>query len=412
MKPLDFYHTYVHSLVEPLFSMTQRGVKFDTSKRALVRGEYERDFTQMQTRLNELVGHELNIGSHKQMTKWLYEELKLPKQTKKRKETGEETETANEEALRNLYKKKPVEEIGLVLEMREKQKLLSTYLNVRIDDDKRIRCSYNIAGTETGRLSSSSTAFGTGTNLQNIPDGIIRSMFVADEGFTLINADLSQAEARVVAYISGDQRLIEVFERGGDIHRKNAANIYGCKEEEVTNEQRNLAKRVVHASNYGMGPRTFAQTAGIPEAEATKLLNRYFATYPRIRLWHMQIKSQLDKTRVLTTPLGRRRIFFNRWSDSLLKEGLAFVPQSTVADIVNASLVDLYERWKGNGVGKELLLQVHDSILAQAKEECVEEAIKEIKEAMTRPIEIGGRTMVIPVDVKVGKNWSDMTKAT
>ena len=311
-KRMGFYIDSVHSLMDPLFGMTRTGVRFDHEKRKDIKKVYEDDFSVMQQKLNNLVGHALNIGSHKQMTEWLYKELKLPKQTKKRKATGDETETADEEALNNLYKKHPKEEIKLVLEMREKQKLLSTYLNVKIDDDKRIRCSYNIAGTETGRLSSSSTAFGTGTNLQNIPDGIIRSMFVADERYTLINADLSQAEARVVAYISGDQRLIEIFEQGGDIHKKNAANIYNCKEEEVTDEQRYLAKRVVHASNYGMGPRTFAQTAGISESEATRLLNRYFAAYPRIKFWHMQVRSQLDKTRVLVNPFGRKRIFFNR----------------------------------------------------------------------------------------------------
>lgn len=406
-KQLDFYNNYVQSLVEPLSTMTNRGVGFDSTKCRGVREAYEKCLKEKQIEVNTLVGHDLNINSRKQMITWLYDELKLPKQTKKRKETGVETETADEEALKEIYEKHGTQAVGIILEMRKKQKLLSTYLNVLLDTDKRIRCSYNIAGTETGRLSSSSTAFGTGTNLQNVPDGVIRSLFVADDGFRFINADLSQAEARIVAYLSGDQRFIQVFEQGGDIHRKNASNIFQVKESEVTYEQRQLAKRVVHASNYGMGPRTFARTAKITEKEATRLLNQYFATYPRIKIWHMQIRDRLSRTRILVTPFGRKRIFFDRFGDSMFKEGLAYIPQSSVADIVNQALIGLHRRWRGLG-DRHLLLQVHDSILTQVKEESVEEAIKEIKEEMTRPFEVNGRIVTIPCDVKTGLNWFEL----
>jgi len=296
-----------------------------------------------------------------------------------------------------------------VLEIREKKKLISTDLSVKLDKDNRIRCSYNISGTETGRLSSSATARGTGTNLQNIPSGIIKSLFVADEGYTLINADLSQAEARVVAYLSGEERLIRVFESGGDIHRKNASVIYGCKESDVSSQQRDMAKRIVHASNYGMGARTFAKNAGISERDAERLLRQYFATYPRIKLWHAATAETIRRTRVLRTPFGRRRIFWNRWDDSLVKEGLAFVPQSTIADAVNLAIINLHRRLQGRH-DIQLLLQVHDSIVAQARTVVLEEACEMIKKEMMVPIPIAGKTLIVPVDVKVGQNWQDMKK--
>ncbi len=406
MKVEGFYRDYMHSLIEPLYQMQKRGVRFDVERCKEVRKQYKEEIEMLEKRLVEEVGHELNCNSHKQMTTWLYTELNLPKKTKLRKSTGEQTLAADEEALNELYDKHKIPALRTILEIRERKKIYSTYLEVKLDEDKRIRCAYQITGTETGRLSSNQTARGTGTNLQNIPGGLVKSLFTADPGCVLINADLSQAEARVVAHLSGDERLIRVFDSGGDIHRKNAANIFNKKEEDITDDERQMAKRVVHASNYGMGPRTFAQQTGLPESEARRLLAQYFATYPRIKLWHMQIKAQLQKSKVLTTPLGRKRIFFNKWTDQQFKEGLAYIPQSTVADVVNQGLIELYKE------GVELLLQVHDSVVAQCGEDVgvVGKTVELIKRCMTRPIEINGKILVIPVDVKVGKNWDKMDK--
>jgi DNA polymerase-1 len=123
----------------------------------------------------------------------------------------------------------------------------------------------------------------------------------------------------------------------------------------------------------------------------------------------MSVRSQLERSRTLVTPFGRKRIFFNRWSDSTLKEGLAYIPQSTVADIVNQALITLHNSW-GEKKDRHLLLQVHDSILVQAKEDVLEEVIQEIKKALTVPVEINGRFMVIPSDFKIGLNWGDGLK--
>jgi DNA polymerase I-like protein with 3'-5' exonuclease and polymerase domains len=177
----------------------------------------------------------------------------------------------------------------------------------------------------------------------------------------------------------------------------------------VTGEQRYLAKRAVHGLNYGMGYVTFAKECGIDQTTAKRVYNAYFATFPRLRVWHMTTKGKLQKSRVLVTPFGRKRIFFNNWGDQMLKEGLAFVPQSTVADIVNQGIIKLHKAWDGDG-GRQMLLQVHDSVLVQVKPELVHETVKEIRDALTYPLEINGRVMTIPVDFKLGHNWSEMEK--
>lgn len=407
-KLWDFYIEYIHALWEPLMEMQIVGVKFDFLKRNSVKKRVQEEMAVLQKRLDGMVGHPLNINSPKQMKEWLYGELKLKVKTKRRKGDNVQTVSADEEALENLYSETGNEAIRIVLKLRERGKLLSTYLEVKLDEDKRIRCSYLITGTETGRLSSRATARGTGTNLQNVPPGVVRSLFIPDHGKVFINADLSQAEARVVAYLANEPRLIRVFEEGGDIHRKNAANIFKIEEGEVTDTQRQMAKRVVHASNYGMGPLTFAKTAGIEAKEAKRLLNQYFATYPGIANWHLDIRERLRRGRFLVSPFGRKRYFYNRWGESLTKEGLAFIPQSTVADIINQGLLKV---WRSQEVeDMDLLLQVHDSLLLQVPADKVRESVAVLESCLKIPVKIGKKTLVIPVDIKTGNDWELLEK--
>jgi DNA polymerase-1 len=241
-----------------------------------------------------------------------------------------------------------------------------------------------------------------------VPKGITRKLFIPDPGFIFVNADLSQAEARVVAYLAGEERLIKVFESGGDIHRKNAANVFRHAEQDVTERERELAKRLVHASNYGMGSVTFAKQCGVEVKEAKQHLNAYFAQYPRIKLWQMGVASFLRKSRTMTTPLGRKRTFFNRYDASLMKEALAYVPQSTVADLLNMGLRRLYEKYKDTPT--QILLQIHDAVLLQTPKDGWELVALAVKEALTIPIRIGNREVVIPVDITVGENWNDLHK--
>lgn len=405
----SFYRDYLHKLIDPLMRISRRGVKINTALRKEATREYREKLEHLQTRLTQLVGHELNVGSPKQMQEWLYDKLGLPKQSRKRGRYGKKTITADGEAIKELHRKAPRPEFEVILDIRKTRKVLSTYLEAPVDQDGRIRTTYLITGTETGRLSSRESVHGTGTNLQNIPKGIVRKLFVPDEQNLFVSCDLSQAEARVVAYLAGEDALIRLFQDGGDIHRLNAANIYRKELGLVTTKERQMAKRVIHASNYGMGPVTFAKNAGISVSEARDLLNIYFATYPGIKLWHLRTVSELRKSRTLTTPLGRRRLFMGTFNEALKKEAYAYVPQSTVSDILNQGLIELDNALPP---GSEIMLQIHDSVLVQCSREQFAQVCEICVRCLTRPVYVEGRECTIPVELEAGYNWNDLKSVT
>lgn len=402
----SFYRTYSHPLINPLMEMQHRGVLIDMDKRAEIDQSLTKDIALMETKLTSVVGHDLNPSSPKQMKEFLYKELNLPVQ--RNRATG--TITADAEALEHLAKKFPNPVFNLILDIRKARKILSTYIKAPIEEDKRIRCSYVITGTTTGRLSSRESIYGFGTNLQNIPRGdIVRSIFIPDPGKMFINADLSQAEARVVAYISGESRLQAVFSNAhGDVHTRNAALVFKKRIEDVTPGERQLGKTLVHAANYGVGARTFGNHVGKSQNEAQQLLNQYHAMYPCIKLWHREVEEKLRKTRTLTTPLGRKRTFFGRWSPQLIREAIAYVPQSTVSDLLNHSLI---RAWDALPQDWEILMQVHDSVLMQVPIEADPmHILKFITHFFEVHLDIGREHMVIPVDIKMGKNWAGLKK--
>jgi DNA polymerase-1 len=325
----DFYYKYVHPLIPILKEMQIRGIKIDLAVHSKALEEYTKAADELQLKLNERVGRELNVMSPKQMREFLYIDEKLPPKfkrgkAKEKQAIGEELtiddSTVDEESLMAIASQHPDRDyLRWVVEIRGYRKLIGTYLEGLMGDDGRARCSYliggdkdGVGGTETGRLSSRESIFGSGTNLQNIPKGVCRKMFVPDESQVFVEADLEQAEARVVAYLAEEERLIDLFNKGGDIHTQNAAWIFGKSLEKVSGPERELAKRLVHASNYGIGPRTFAYHAGIKEGEAKLLLAKYFDTFPKIKSWQLGIQAGLSESRILTTPFGRKRIFFAR----------------------------------------------------------------------------------------------------
>jgi len=397
----EFYYRMVHPLIGIVQEMQERGVKIDRGVRDEMRKKVEREVESLQVKLDKAVGRHVNVMSPKQLKELLYEDLGLPPKYKR----GTASVTTDEKALQELSIKYPSPIFDLILKIRHSRKLLGTYLGEKEGKDGRMRCSYVVGGTETGRLASKESVFGTGGNLQNVPKEC-RKMFVADEGKVLVEADLSQAEARVVAYLSEDERLIRLFEEGGDIHRQNAAWIFNKEVGEVTERERTLAKRLVHGTNYGLGPRSFAMEVGIGEREAKALMEKYFDTFPKVMAWRLKIQKELSRCRTLVTPMGRKRTFFARWGESLFREAYAHIPQSTVADYLNCALIRLKERWKEC----EVLLQVHDSIIIQCEEGEIEKWVRRLLEAFDIEVVIGGRMVKIPVEVKVGKNWGEMVK--
>ena len=301
-----------------------------------------------------------------------------------------------------------------ILELRHIETLLSNFINVDIEDE-RIYTSYSLV--ETGRLSSHEDELGRGSHLQNVPGSNVsteeekqfhvnvRKIFVADEGKVLIEADKKQGEVMIVAWLANELRMKEVFKSGGDIHRKNAGYIFRKSEDSVSSNERYLAKRMVHASNYGMGSDTMAAYCGMSKNEAQVAQKRYFEAFPNILSWQSKVREEVKKTRVLTNPFGRRRVFFDRMGEDLFREAYAFVPQSTLVDDVNKGLIELF--YKGEP-RLEILTQTHDSVLVQVKLEDVSWAIKLMKDCLEQPFLCGGELLTVPVEIKVGENWGEM----
>lgn len=409
------------SLVRPLLSMTGRGILIDKAMHKKLYTKYETEAANLQKFLEASVGGLANAKSPKQMQELLYTRLGLPVQYKRRP-SGDRSATSDKDAINYLAERYPHPVLLSILEIRERRDLIERYLNTAYDADGRMRCSFDITGTRTGRLASRASIFGSGTNLQNQPEEI-RSMYIPDPGYCFVYRDYSQAEARYVAYAAGAQGLIDLFEDPSrDVHKENAHRIFGVPLEEVTDEQRYNAKRGVHAFNYGMEVDKFVKVVNqafrdtgyrMNHSTGQRIKDGYFLLYPEIKsVYWRHVEDELRLTRTLTNAFGRKRMFFGRWDEKLLRDAYSFEPQSTIGDLCCKALVNCYYNIE---VGRpelkaQLLLNVHDSLLMQCPIEHAEEVARLMEEAMRIPLTVKGQTFFIPTDCKVGFNWGNRPK--
>lgn len=306
----------------------------------------------------------------------------------------------------------------LVLLLHDLNKTMSV-LRSEIDSDGRMRTSYSVAGTETGRWNSSMNAFGGGTNMQNITPHL-RKIFVADPGKKIAYIDLQAAESKAVGYISGDPGYIELCDHG-DAHTAVARLVWTKipwtgdikKDKEIASNTpfyrelsvRAMAKKGGHGTNYYGTPKTMAGHLKMPVDVIENFQHLYFQAFPGIPEWHKRVIQSIQLHHSLTTCFGRRRLFFGRSTEaSTWREAIAFEPQSTIADTLNFAAWRVQRRWQGKDV--ELIAQVHDAIVVQYPESREDELIPEILKEMIYPIPINGRTMFIGVDAETGWNWS------
>lgn len=417
------WDTFAHamSLVQPLMRMTARGVRIDVATRKRLREKFEGEIIEMTNVLTAQAGGDVNVKSSKQVQELIYTKLGLPKQHNKK--TG--NVSADKFALTTLAQKHPHPVLLGMLRIRERRDFIERYLDAAVDSDGRMRCAFDITGTNTGRLSSRQSIYGSGTNLQNIParrpDGrLIRRIFIADPGKVFLYADYSQAEARVVAHLARCKALIELFDDPTrDGHSENASRIFGIPLSTVGKDslERFLAKQGVHAGNYGQGPGDMAarinaesEITGITVtvAECATIQSKVQAIYPEVRenYWR-ETEVELRRSRTLTSLFGRQRVFYDRWDDKLLRTAYAFKPQSTIGDLCCKALVRVFEEVElaRPDLGAELLLNVHDALLLQCNRDKVEETAHEVQRCMEIPIPINGRDLLIPTDVKAGLNW-------
>ncbi len=401
----DFYQSITNRLVDRLTYVQSRGVKIDLEARNKVKKQTEAKMADTLLRIEKLVGFPVSPNSPKQVAELCYGRWKLPKQIHPKTKKP----TTDDDALSILAKKYPVHAgvINDILSYRQDRVLVSTFCDMPLRNG-RVVTSYNVGGTVTGRLSSSATPDGFGGNLQNIPRGDFRRAFVADEGKVLIKADLSQAEYRVLIWKARIQRVIKRWleEPGFNIHMWNASeNIYRIPIDQVTKQQYQNAKNGVYGANYGIGPIKVSRMYNIEYQDAKFIIERYHEAVPEIRhVYQAEIVSEIQQTRKIVNPLGRQRLFFGRMDDELYRAAYSHYCQSTVADIISLGLIELVD------LGVDVLLQVHDELVVQAPEDAVETTVATMRRCMERPVTIPGNPipLVIPCEIKVGKNWYDV----
>lgn len=407
----DNWDTYKRqvSIIPILTYMSVRGMKVDWEA-------YQRKGQSLKQRASKLEAffkrltakQDMNINSSKQLIQYFYGELGLKPYLNK--DTG--NMSIDSIALKRIARQ-GFRAAQVLLAYRELTKLVSTYYEMSFDEDHRLRCSYNPVGTVQGRLSSSKTIFGTGGNLQNQPSSVKR-YYCADQDLTMFEVDLSQAENRIVAYVAGDSLMIDAFENKKDVHKLTASLIYGVPIESVTKEQRKQGKRANHGLNYDFGYRSFALMYMMPETEAKFIVDSYHSSYPSIRQWHQRVQAQIRSTRTLVNLKGRKQLLLGRIGDELYKQGYSFIPQSTVADIINGDGLNFivnYPREKSLKLRLEVLTQVHDSIsfqLSLADKPLAFEFLRSLKASLEKPLTINYRSFVIPAEYKVGKNWKQL----
>lgn len=405
-------YRFLLRLHKPLIEMEYRGI--------LTNQDPENGIPRAKTRINrqigalyrgleKLSGEKLNISSPKQMKEYFYVKLGLKPYTNQK--TG--NLSVDDTALKRISRKgkRGSAEAKIIRTIRSKNKLLANYFNVSVDEDNRLRCQYKIGGTETGRLASAGTFFGTGTNLQNIA-GDFKRYLIPNPGYILCDIDLAQAEAVVVAYVSQDANMIEGFESNVDVHTYNASQIFDKPMNEVTGPERALGKRIVHASNYNMGYKTFALQTELPEQRAKELLEAYHARFPGLKLWHKEIENQIYRTRTLYNLFGRPKRFLGMLSPALMRSAFAYIPQSTVADQLNRGATTIAEDPRTFEWDVQLLLTVHDDLLFQFPASYPPEEISNIlnhfKSHLEIPLHAKGTKFTIRCDAKLSsRNWKD-----
>ena len=402
-------------LIPALTYMMEHGIRVDPLG---IKREYKAMLNQesvMQKELNELVGYELNPRSPKQVPKYLFEEKHVPVKTNKK--TGKPT--VDEDLLISLWGKGR-RDAELILKIRRSRKRANTFLNPnKVDSDGRIRCSYNPVGTKFGRISSSRNIFGTGINLQNVPHSVL-SHFLIDKGYVGYSLDMSQIEARFVAYVGQIQEMIEVYEKNLDIHTKTAALIFhhgdmskvkteprSCPLGNGQESERFWGKKGNHGFNYGYGPAAFAEKYDVPLDQAKWIHAAYHKAYPALEKGYWAyVQDQLRRTRTLTNLLGRKTLFLGKWEPSMLNAAYSCIPQGSNADHVNERGIQfIYYNEDPLFKSVELLTQIHDSIEFQIPLSLplIEHAriLTKIKASLETPFRFRQYEFVVPCDLTV-----------
>ena len=386
-----------------LFSMEEEGIRVNPEALKDYGEALSGKITELEQEIYSEAGCEFNINSPKQLGEILFEKMGLPggKKTK----TGYSTAADVLEKLSGEY---PV--VKHILEYRGLTKLKSTYadgLAAYIEDENRIHSTFNQTITATGRISS------TEPNLQNIPIRMelgrqIRKVFIPKDGYCFMDADYSQIELRVLASMSGDERLIEAYRSHADIHRTTASQVFHIPFEEVTDLQRRNAKAVNFGIVYGISSFGLSEDLSISRKEAAAYIEQYFETYPQVKQFIDSLVKDAKKNGYAVTLYGRRRpvpeLFSSNFMQRSFGERVAMNSpiQGTAADIIKIAMIRVFERLKKEGLKSKLILQVHDELLIETALEEEEQVKMILEEEM---VHASSLAVELEIDLHVGINW-------
>ncbi len=388
-----------------LLEIERRGVKIDISHFRKLSVKFSGFLIELEKKIHELAGIRFNVNSPKQLADVLFNRLKIP--PKKRTKTGYSTDIEVLEELAEEY-----EIAKKILEYRQFAKIKSTYLDPLVeyaDSNSRIHTTFDQTGTATGRLSTKNP------NLQNIPikgewGRDVRRGFIAEEGFMLISADYSQIELRILAHITDDDALKEIFFLGRDIHTETAAKILGKKHEDVTREDRRVAKMVNYGIIYGLSEHGLATGLKISHHEAREFIERYLSFFPKVKEWREKVVEEAKERGFTQTIFGRIRKIpglysRNRSIQEAAKRAAINMPvQGSAADIIKKAMIEIERILKERKFKGGLVLQIHDELLLEIEEERVEEAKQIVKDTMENVVKL---RVPLEVDIACGRNWME-----
>ena len=394
-------------LIEILSSMEKKGIMIDPEYFTKYGKELERAIDELQEKIYEEAGESFNINSPKQLAEILFFKLNLP--PVKKTKTGLSTD---EEVLEKL-KEDGAEIAKAILEYRKLAKLKNTYVDAipkLRDENNRVHTTFNQIGTTTGRLSSSDP------NLQNIPvktdEGIkIRQGFIAEKGSILMGIDYSQIELRVLAQLSGDENLRAAYQNNMDLHSLTARKIFELSEnDEVTREQRIIAKTINFSIIYGKTAFGLAKELGITQREASEYIERYFNQYPRVKEFEKEIVEFTEKNGYTETLFGRRRIIegINSKNKNIKSQAermaVNSVIQGTAAEVLKQVMIEIY-RYIKDKAGISLLLQVHDELIFEISQDRLEEYRENIEKIMRECVKFD--SVPLEINTNIGVNWAE-----
>jgi len=402
-KLIDLAFNTEFDFIYVLANMEENGIKINTNQLEELKISNSAYIQELTAQIYEQAQGEFNINSPKQLGAILFEKLELP--VVKKTKTGYST---NEVVLHKLQDKHAI--IPLLLKYREAYKLQSTYIEPLLelglkDENNKIFTSFLQTGTATGRLSSKNP------NLQNIPvrseaGGQIRKAFIAKDGYKLVGIDYSQIELRLLAHFSGDEALVEAFNHDLDIHRQTAVKIFG---EEEADSKRSIAKSINFGLLYGMGSKKLGDTLGIPAKEAKTYIEAYFENFTNVKDYLKSIEDYSLENGYVKTLLNRKRLFDYDSANGMqraayLRESVNTLFQGSAADLIKLSMIEIHKKYKNNQDIK-MLLQIHDELIFEIKEEEIEKITSDLVNIMENICELK-----IPLKVSkcVGSTWQDL----